>query len=109
YYEREKGIERETLILAVENALMTASRKSLSADKEIRVEVDRDTLQINAFRPSVVVGGFPNDESEISLLDAREVKPDAGHRCCRGLPSVALHIRSLLVVSGSAVAGFETT
>ncbi len=78
YYEREKGIDRETLIQAVENALMTASRKSISgAGGEVRVEVDRDTLAINAFSPATVVGGFPNDETEISLLDAREVDPDA--------------------------------
>jgi N utilization substance protein A len=76
YYEREKGIERETLILALENALMTASRKSISPDQDIRVEVDRNTLQINAFRPAKVVGGFPDDDSEISLLDAKEIKPD---------------------------------
>lgn len=77
YYEREKGIERETLILALENALMTASRKSVGGEEDLRVEVDRNTLQINAFRSATVVGGFPNDDSEVSLLDAREVNPDA--------------------------------
>lgn len=77
YYEREKGIERETLILALENALMTASRKSMGGEGDLRVQVDRKTLDINAFRPATVVSGFPGDESEISLLDARETHPDA--------------------------------
>src|SRR5690606_676271 len=44
YYEREKGIDRETLIQAVENALVTASRKSINARNELRVNVDRKTL-----------------------------------------------------------------
>jgi N utilization substance protein A len=77
YYEREKGIDRETLILALENAMMTASRKSLNSESDLRVTVNRKTLQIDAFAPVTVVGGFPNDDSEISLLDAREIDPNA--------------------------------
>jgi len=77
FYEREKGIERETLILALESALMTASRKGMNAQEELRVEVDRKNFQVNAYKKVKVVGGFPNDESEISLLDAKAKNPDA--------------------------------
>lgn len=77
YYEREKGIDRETLIQALESALVTASRKGLNAQQEMRVSVDRETLAIHAYGKAAVVGGFPANDSEISLLDAREVKPDA--------------------------------
>ncbi|MDF3129932.1 transcription termination factor NusA [Kiritimatiellaeota bacterium B1221] len=76
FYEREKGIDRETLIQALENALMTASRKGMNAQDELRVEVDRKTLQVHAFTQVKVVGGFPNDETEISLLDAKAINPD---------------------------------
>ncbi len=77
YYEREKGIDRETLIQALEHALITASKKSINARNELRVEIDRKTLRVHAFARSLVVGGFPADETEISLLDARAVQPDA--------------------------------
>ncbi|WFB37357.1 transcription termination factor NusA [Kiritimatiellota bacterium B12222] len=76
FYEREKGIDRETLIVALEHALMTASRKGMNAQDEMRVEVDRKTLQIHAYTQVLVVGGFPNDETEISLLDAKAINPD---------------------------------
>jgi len=77
YYEREKGIEREMLIVALENALAAASRKGIHAQEDLRVTVDRDTLQINAFGQAKVVGGFPDGDGEISLLDAKKTNPDA--------------------------------
>lgn len=77
YYEREKGIDRETLIQALENALVTASRKSINARNELRVNVDRKTLRVNAFAKSLVVGGFPADDTEISLVDAKALDPNA--------------------------------
>lgn len=77
YMERERGIDRETMIQAVESALITASRKSLNARDHLRVEIDRKTFKVRAYATMKVVGGFPADETEISLLDAREKNPDA--------------------------------
>ncbi len=76
YYEREKGIERETLIEALEHALVSAARKTATGD-EMRVVVDRKTLEIQAYGHARVVGGFPENENEISIFDAKEVKSDA--------------------------------
>ncbi|MFH1655348.1 MAG: transcription termination factor NusA [Candidatus Omnitrophota bacterium] len=49
--ERDKGIEKEVLIQAVESALVSAARKIWAADPEveIKVELDRETGQIKAF------------------------------------------------------------
>lgn len=77
YMERERGIDRETMLQAVENALITASRKSEYANDHLRVTIDRKTFKIHAWAGVTVVGGFPANESEISLLDARQIKPDA--------------------------------
>jgi len=49
--ERDKGINKEVLIQAVESALVSAARKIWAADPEaeIKVELDRKTGQIKAF------------------------------------------------------------
>jgi N utilization substance protein A len=77
YMERERGIDRETMLEAVENALITASRKSEYAKDHLRVSIDRKTFKIQAWASVKVVGGFPADDSEISLLDAKQINPDA--------------------------------
>lgn len=77
YMERERGIDRETMLQAVENALITASRKSDYPKEHLRVEIDRKTFKVHAYAEATVVGGFPANDAEISLLDARETKPDA--------------------------------
>lgn len=75
YMERERGIDRETMLEAVENALITASRKSEYAKDHLRVSIDRKTFKIQAWALVKVVGGFPADDTEISLLDAQQLKP----------------------------------
>ena len=73
--DRERGIDRETMIEAVENALITASRKSEYAKDHLRVEIDRKTFKVRAWAGAKVVGGFPSNDAEISLLDAQAIKP----------------------------------
>jgi N utilization substance protein A len=77
YMERERGIDRETMLEAVETALITASRKSEYGKEQLRVVIDRKTFQIKAWSTAKVVGGFPADETEISVIDARQIKADA--------------------------------
>ncbi|MCG8432259.1 MAG: S1 RNA-binding domain-containing protein, partial [Candidatus Omnitrophica bacterium] len=59
--EREKGIQREVLIQAIESALLSATRKVIDVkpNEELRVELDPETGQIRAFR----------DEEEITSID----------------------------------------
>ena len=49
YMERERGIDPEILIEAVEFALMSAARKAMHTEGPVRVEVDRSTFAIKAF------------------------------------------------------------
>jgi len=46
YIEREKGVEREVLIQALESALLSASRRMFFEDQEVAVEIDRQTAEI---------------------------------------------------------------
>lgn len=77
YMERERGIDRETMIEAVESALMSASKKTTGSEEELRVVIDRKTYKVRAFGMAKVVGGFASGPDEISLLDAKQIKPDA--------------------------------
>ncbi len=78
YMERERGIERETLLEAVESALLSASRKSVGPSRDLRIEIDRKSLDIKALANKQVVQKVTNPELEIDMFDARrEVKPDA--------------------------------
>lgn len=77
YFEREKGIRREVLIEAVQNALLSASKKAVGPARELRIDVDGKTGAIRAIASLIVVENVENSHDEISLAKARETKPDA--------------------------------
>ena len=78
YMEKERKIDRETLIQAVEYALLSASRKSVGPAKDLRIEIDRKTCDIRAFAKAEVVATVTKDDnSEVSLEKAKLVKSDA--------------------------------
>lgn len=75
--ERERGINREILIRAVESALLSASKKSVSPAKDLRIEIDRKTCAIRAFARVQVVERVQAPHDEITLGNALRIKPDA--------------------------------
>lgn len=77
YMEKERGIDREVLLKAVEFALESASRKSIGPVVNLRVAIDRKTCDIKAFGTAKVVeAGKKTDNTEISLDRAVKLKPD---------------------------------
>ena len=76
FLEKERGIDRETLFLTVESALLSASRKSVGPAKSVRIHMDRKTCDIKAFATVSVVEKVDNIHDEISIPDARRLKPD---------------------------------
>lgn len=73
YMERERKLDRETLAQLVESALQVAGRKSIGRVRDLRVEIDRKTLDIKAFASIEVVDFVRNRDEEISL-DAAQAK-----------------------------------
>ena len=49
YWEREKGINRNVLLAAVEEALLSAAKKAVGPARELRVAIDPKTGDIKAF------------------------------------------------------------
>lgn len=75
YMERERAIERETLIRAVEYALQSAATKG-EENPNLRIHVDRESYDIKAYSEKTVVEKARAGEGEITLAEARELKPD---------------------------------
>src|SRR5205085_1211060 len=77
YLERERGIKREILIEAVSSALLSASKKSVGAAREMRIDIDPKSGDIRALANLLVVDDVTNPQDEIALTRARKLKADA--------------------------------
>ncbi|MDF1823878.1 MAG: transcription termination factor NusA [Verrucomicrobiales bacterium] len=76
YYEKEKGIKRETMVEALETALLSASRRSIGPAREMRIHIDPDKGDIKAFATLMVVDRVENPYDEIDIFTARRMKPE---------------------------------
>ncbi len=74
---REKMIDREIVLEAMEEAIQKAARARYGAENEIRAQIDRKTGEIRLFRIMEVVEEVENPSTQVSLEDARREKPDA--------------------------------
>src|SRR5882757_6492380 len=77
YLERERGIKRDILLEAVSNALLSASKKSVGASRDLRIDINHKTGEIRALANLVVVDQVTNPQDEIELSKAHKIKPDA--------------------------------
>src|SRR5712692_1602899 len=77
FWEREKGINRDVLVAAVQEALFTAAKKAVGPARDLRVAIDQKTGDIKAFAKLVVSEKVLSKHDQISVFDARRIKPDA--------------------------------
>ena len=77
FWEREKGISKETLIAAVEEALVSAAKKAVGPARSLRVTIDPKEGDIKAYATLVVADPVTSRHDEISLAEARRIKKDA--------------------------------
>lgn len=77
FWEREKGISREVLVAAVQEALLSAAKKAVGAARELRVQIDPKNGDIRAFAKLVVSEKVISKHDQISVFDARRIKSDA--------------------------------
>jgi N utilization substance protein A len=76
---REKNVERDVVLGAVEQALASATKKLYKGDVDIRVAMDPDTGAYETFRRWLVVpdeAGLQNPDAEELVSDARDDIPD---------------------------------
>src|SRR5580698_4797107 len=77
FWEREKGISRDVLVGAVEEALVTAAKKAVEPARELRCVIDTKSGDIKAFAKLVVSEKIISKHDQISVFDARRIKADA--------------------------------
>lgn len=74
---REKIIDKEIVLEAMEDAIQKAARSRYGAENEIRAQIDKNTGDIRLFRVLEVVEEVEEPAVQISLDDALADKPDA--------------------------------
>ena len=74
--EREKAISKDVLIDAIESALVSAYKKNYGTSQNVRVEIDRETGDINVYMRRDVVEEVEDEFSQCSLEEAQEVDPE---------------------------------
>ncbi len=75
---REKNVERDIVFLALEMALASATKKRYHEDMEVRVAVNRETGEFEAFRRWMIVPEeeFENHEQQMLQKEIVEDHPD---------------------------------
>jgi N utilization substance protein A len=77
FWEREKGINRDVLVGAVQEALLSAAKKAVGPARELRVAIDQKNGDIRAFAKLIVSEKVISKHDQISVFDARRLKADA--------------------------------
>lgn len=71
---REKGIDPQIVIDAIEDAIVVASRKYFKTDEELRSRLNPETGEIEVFAVRKVVENVEDETVEISLEEAQSLK-----------------------------------
>lgn len=77
FWEREKGINRDVLVGAVQEALLSAAKKAVGPARELRVVIDQKNGDIKAFAKLIVSEKVVSKHDQLSVFDARRLKSDA--------------------------------
>jgi len=74
---REKGIERDLVLEAMEEAITHAGKRKYGQEHDIRTEIDRETGEIRLMRYLEVADPVENESTQISIPSAQERNPAA--------------------------------
>ena len=70
---KEKGIEANTIITAIEDAVLTASRKYYKSTENLRTRFNTETGQVDLFAVKHIVNEVTDPALEIALSEAQEL------------------------------------
>ena len=77
---REKNINPEVIIAAIEDAILTASKKYYKNNEDLRSRFNNETGQIEVFAVRQIVENVEIPETQISLAEAQTLIPEAEER-----------------------------
>ncbi|MCD8511657.1 MAG: transcription termination factor NusA [Bacillus sp. (in: Bacteria)] len=73
--EKDKGIDKEIILEAIEQALITGYKRNFNSAQNVRVDIDRETGSIRVFARKEVVEEVFDARLEISLEAAKAIHP----------------------------------
>ena len=90
---RDKGIDREEVLEAMEQAIQKAGRSKYGHENDIRATINRGTGEIALARYMAVVEGpelVENEATQLDVAEAKKINPDAedGDFLVTGLPPI---------------------
>ena len=74
--EKEKGMDKEYLLEAIETALVTAYKRNFDSLENVKVEMDRQTGATHLYAIKKVAEKVEDPETEIELKEAQKINPD---------------------------------
>ena len=85
----ERNLPREVVLSAIEAALVSAyKRDSIAAGQDISVTLDPGTGDVNVYTIKTVVEEVESPEQELTLEEARKLRPNAQIGGDRNRPAV---------------------
>ncbi len=77
YWEKEKGISKDTLIKAVEESLVAAAKKAIGPARDLRCTIDPKNGDIKAWASLIVSENVISSHDQINVKDAKRINRDA--------------------------------
>ena len=74
--EKERGIEMDVLIEAIEAALISAYKKNYGSSQNVRVEINRNNGEIHVIYRKDVVEEVDDPATQMSLEEAQRYDPE---------------------------------
>ncbi|WBX79540.1 transcription termination factor NusA [Virgibacillus salarius] len=76
YLAKEKGIDKDILLEALEAALISAYKKNFKSATNVRVELNKETGKMGVFSRKTVVDEVEDTQQELSLEEAKKINPN---------------------------------
>jgi transcription termination/antitermination protein NusA len=77
HVSREKGVEKDVLVQALEEAVKAAAKKTFGPERDIEVHFNDGMGEIEVFEFKDVVSDVENEHLQVSLKEARELDPES--------------------------------
>jgi N utilization substance protein A len=74
--EKEKGINKEVLLEAIEAAITSAYKRNFGSAQNVKITIDRETGEVKVYSLKNVVEEVETDLLEISIEDAKKIDPN---------------------------------
>ncbi|MEW6777269.1 MAG: transcription termination factor NusA [Bdellovibrionota bacterium] len=74
---KDKGIDRQIVVTALEQAILAAAKKKIGTYREIEAQYNEEIGEVELFEFRKVVENVEDDELEVSVDEAKKLDPEA--------------------------------